>query len=126
MIKLTISGRPASKKNSKRVVRNHATGRVFVIPSKGYEAFNAAAVMEIKLLMKKNGWKTITLPIRVDYYFFQKGKLKQDFDNAIGSINDVLQDAGLIADDDLIVRGTFEKVSGCKDWETIVTIRNLD
>lgn len=120
MIKLIIKGRPASKKNSRRIF-----GKVS-LPSVAYERFQAEAVLQIREEMHKKGWTKISIPVRIDYVFFQKGRMRQDVDNAMGSVNDVLQDAGLIQDDNLIVKGTFEKIGGCPNWSTYITIRNLD
>ena len=87
------------------------------MPSKAFEAFRESALWQLKKVHTK-----FTGPISVSYMFIQKGKMKQDVDNAIASINDVLQDAGIIDDDVNIISGTFNKVSG-KDWKTIIGIK---
>lgn len=113
-MQLLIKGRPASKKNSRR---NY--GHIS-LPSKAYERFHEDALWQLKKYKQR-----FTGLIRIDYIFRQKGRLSQDFDNAIGSINDVLQDAEIIANDKNIRMGTFEVKTGCLDWETVVVIEQI-
>lgn len=85
-----------------------------------YERFHEDALWQLKKYKER-----FTGLVRVDYVFRQKGRLSQDFDNAIGSINDILQDSEIIANDKNIMKGTFEVKTGCPDWETIVQIEQL-
>jgi Holliday junction resolvase RusA-like endonuclease len=112
-ITITIEGPPRSKKNSRRNF-GHVS-----LPSKAYEVFHESAMWQLKKVKAK-----FVGPIAVTYNFVQKGKMHQDIDNAICSINDVLQDAGIIDDDDNIVSGSFNKESG-KDWKTTIEIVKL-
>jgi len=89
----TIYATVRSKKNSRRVGVNH--GRVFSIPSKAYESFKEEALQE--LMGQKP--KDLVPPYTVYYRFYTKGKRTIDLDNAITSINDVLQEARIIGDD---------------------------
>jgi len=36
MITLMIEGRPITKKNSQRILKNHKTGRRFIVPSEAF------------------------------------------------------------------------------------------
>lgn len=124
-MEITILGRCASKKNSRRVFMHKYTHRMMNLPSEAYENFRASAIPQIKQYMYCQTFKPFANPIKVDYVFYRKGKLKQDFDNAIASINDILQDSGMILDDELIQEGTFKRFSGCKEWKTEIVINNI-
>lgn len=113
-VRLTIKGRPASKKNSRRNF-GHVS-----LPSLAYEAFRESALWQLKSCKTR-----YTGPVVVTYYFKQKGRLNQDVDNAMASINDVLQESGIIADDKLITKGSFEKEGGYDDFETELKIEEM-
>jgi len=116
MIKIT--GRPISKKNSRRLfVRG---GRVINLPSSAYENFKEQALWQLKKYKEK-----YTGPIKVEYTFQMKGKLNTDLDNLQAGINDLLQDAGIIDDDKNIISVVANKYSGFKDWITLVEITPL-
>jgi len=108
---ITIKDRPCSKKNSRR---NY--GHIS-LPSLGFERFRESALWQLKKYKIY-----VNEPVTINYVFYQKGKLKQDVDNAIASINDVLQDAGIIENDDLIFAGHFQKIQGAPDWKTEIEI----
>ena len=124
-MKITIVGRPASKKNSRRVFMHKYTHRMMNLPSQAYDNFRASAIPQIKQYMYYQTFKPFANPIKVDYIFYRKGKLKQDISNAMASIEDVMQDAGLIIDDELIQEGTFKRFSGCEEWKTEITITEI-
>jgi Holliday junction resolvase RusA-like endonuclease len=67
-----------------------------------------------------------TGPVKIVYLFRRKGNYSQDVDNAICSINDILQDAGIIDDDKNIISGTFNVVQNNPEWSTLITIDSLD
>ena len=124
-LKLTIHARPASKKNSRRVFVHKYTHRVMNLPSQAYDNFRALAMVQLKPHTYSHSFKPFANAIKVDYVFYRKGKLKQDISNAMASIEDVLQDAGIIVDDELIQEGSFKRYSGCTDWKTEITIQEL-
>lgn len=74
------------------------------------------------LVVRKFFPKPIDTPVQITYTFYQKGKLTQDGDNAMASINDVLQEAGIIADDKLIKRWSGEIIGGDDGWWTDVRL----
>lgn len=113
-LKLVIQGRPCSKKNSRRNF-GHIS-----LPSKAYERFHEDALWQLKKVKEK-----FTGPISVQYFFMHKGKMRQDCSNAMASIEDTLQDAGIIDDDDNIMEGSFEKAYGNDIWWTEVIIKQL-
>lgn len=119
---LVLIGRPASKKNSKQMFRNSRTGKMFTSPSKAFKRFQYGALPQIML---PSGWdKTGTFDIC--YTFHRKGKLSQDVDNAMASINDVLQVANVIDDDKNILSGSFAVIRECSDWKTELVITRLE
>ena len=119
MYKITIDGRPASKKNSKIVF--YRGGRNFVIPSKAYMGFHEQAVGQLWEWKFMNKFKKpVGVPMWFKMTLFQKGKLRQDMDNALGSILDILQDAGIVEDDKLFLECKgIEIITGAKDFSTV-------
>lgn len=115
---ITISGRPISKKNSKRIIQRGK--RKFIVPSKAYKQFEEDSLWLLKSVDEKYEGK-----IHVNYKFYYKGKMKTDVDNAIAGINDILEKAGIIDNDKNIVSGSFEIVSGQKEWRTEIKISKI-
>ena len=132
---LTIDGRFIAKKNSRRSLKNRRTGKMFSAPSEAFEAYKVSAIRQIKNQTRKQIRYEVNLldtadligrvsapqklcevppPYRVDYLFNVKGKGRIDVDNAMASINDILQEAGIIDDDTNILEGFFEKSMGQK------------
>jgi Holliday junction resolvase RusA-like endonuclease len=126
LIQLELVGRPASKKNSRVLVRRPGgRGRgILSLPSHAYERFRASALAQLRSQARPHA--PLACPVRVDYTFYQQGRLRQDVDNAIASINDVLQEAAILLDDDLVVAGSFRKIPGCAEWRTEVVIRPIE
>lgn len=114
---ITIYGRVISKKNSRSFV--HAGKSFFTAPSAAFRRFERDALKQLA------GTPTYKGHVDVTYTFYQKGKLDFDIDNAITSINDVLQKAGIIDNDKNIVSITASKEGGYKDWRTDIEITNV-
>jgi len=92
--------------------------RPIALPSAAYEKFKK----EVGQQMLKYKRERFTGKLYIDYFFFIKGKMRQDADNAMASINDLLQEFGIIEDDNNIEGGTFGKIHDCKEWKTEVII----
>lgn len=120
-VTIIITGRPYSKKNSRkaRTMRNKKTGKLysFTVPSDNYESFEQSALYQLKKYHV-----TFEKLVRVDYYFYRKGNESQDNDNAMGSINDVLQKSKIISNDKHIRCGYFENIPDQKEWSTKLVI----
>lgn len=114
-----LLGRVASKKNSKRLVRLKS-GRVIPISSKAWMEFAKTAIKEVKSLYNSN--EPIKAPYYIEYVFHLKGKGRVDLDNMIAGINDILQEAGVISDDNEVVRIKATKVLGFPDYMTYICI----
>lgn len=90
-----------------------------MVPSAAFERFRHDAYFQLKSQTYDLCFKT---PLRVSYTFFLKGKLDSDIDNMIASINDILMDAKIVADDSQIVEITASKIGKCRDFETEIVI----
>lgn len=86
-----IEGSTPSKKNQRQVfVKN---GRVINIPSKRYKEWHDQAMWQLK------GFKKLKPPYEVVMTFWMKDNRRADLDNKMASVLDLLQDAGIIVDD---------------------------
>lgn len=92
-MKLVITGTAPSKKNSRII--NRATGKSF--PSKRYTDWNKQAISE--LTEQFSGYMVTNYPIELTVVFYNGDMLRHDIDNALSSVLDTLQDAGVIEDD---------------------------
>lgn len=120
-ITIKLTSRPISKKNSKRWLMRGR--RPFLIPSEAYTKFEKEALNEIRGQIPI-GFETFNEQVFVDYKFQIKGNYHVDVDNLVSGINDILQKAGIILDDDLITGGAFLKGKG-DEWLTEVIVSNV-
>lgn len=120
-LQVEIVGRVASKKNSKRAFFNKRMGRIMVLSSASYEKFKNDALKQLGFYQVG-----VQAPYRVDYRFEMRGKGATDGDNMEASINDVLQEAGILDDDKNILKWGGEKVLNSKEYRTIITIQSLN
>lgn len=119
-MEVVILGRVASKKNSKRAFFNKRMGRMMVLNSASYEKFKKDALSQLRQ------WAaSVPGPYRMDYCFEMRGKGATDGDNMEASINDVLQEAGIIDDDKNILKWSGEKVLNAKEYRTTVRISTI-
>ena len=91
-MKLIIQGETPAKKNSK--IRTKAG---YMIPSKQYQAWHEAALLQIRAMSK--GHDTICYPVSITLAFFHGDLRRRDSDNGTSSILDTLTDAGILKDD---------------------------
>jgi Holliday junction resolvase RusA-like endonuclease len=116
MVEIIIHGlRPSSKKNNRRNF-GHVS-----LPSLAYEKFHT--LVAEYLLPFAHVHLTKPLWMRVTYEL--KGKYDQDCSNALASIEDCLQDYGVIEDDKLITDVRITKKSGFKDWRIVIQMEEL-
>ncbi len=118
-ITITLTSRPISKKNSKQWIKRG--GRQYLIPSTAYGKFEKEALNEIRGQIPL-GFKTFEQKVHVDYKFTIKGNYHVDVDNLVSGVNDILQKAGIILDDDLITDGCFSKWAGGAEWKTEIVV----
>lgn len=97
MIKFTIPLPPISKKNSQQIYINAKTRKPFIMPSKKYKEYEAAALWYIP----KNIF--INCPVNVKCLFYMPTRRKCDLTNLLEAVDDVLVKAGLLADDNYTI-----------------------
>ncbi len=71
---------------------------------------NQKEIKDIVMQIKQQ-WKypRITSSIEIRYIFYFPDKRSRDIDNRLKILNDCLEEAGVIKNDNLIIRGRFEK-----------------
>lgn len=120
-MEIIITGRPAVKKNNRRIFSRG--GKVINLPSLAYKNWSDGAILEVRSQAKG---KKIYGSIELNCIFYLMGKYHVDVDNLVSSVCDVLTDSGVIEDDDLIVKLTAEKVSGCGGWSTKISLKEFN
>ena len=101
-----ITGRPITKKNSGRYVRTG--GRSRLLPSKQFEAYEEAALWQLRCQARPDIPLDAPVALSVRYYMPNR----QGWPDLMGLIQataDILQDAEIIADD-----GYIESLDGCR------------
>ena len=119
-ITLTFNSHIPAKKNSRRHV--YVRGRLLVVPSEAHKAWRA---LELPTLQ---GLKGFDGAVRIKYDFYPGSLRLFDLSNTIESINDLLVEACIIADDNwLVVREMQPRLAGFdRDNERcVVTIEEL-
>lgn len=119
VITLKIDGRVAPKKNSRKMRVNFKYGYHYTVPSDRFEEYKDSF---LKQVAKQYDGEPMKPPYCVEYTFFMRGKGATDGDNMEGSINDLLQDAGVIQNDKEIIEWHGRKVLKSKEYVTIVEI----
>jgi Holliday junction resolvase RusA-like endonuclease len=110
VIRLTILGKPATKKNSMRLIQ--AGQRLIPIPSKANVAWTNDAIRQLRDQYRgpRGPLPALTGPVSVTYEIVLRGHQHEgDADNYLAATNDALQRAGVIANDRQIRCGTFAK-----------------
>ena len=97
-IKLTLYGRPVTKKNHSRIITNPHTGKPMVIQSKQYVQYEADA---LKQLHKPS--EPISTAVNAQYRYYMPNERKCDLVNLIQATNDILVKGGVIADDNYTI-----------------------
>ncbi len=113
----TVTGRPVSKKNNRRNFRKVS------LPSRAHEKFHASAINQLDGLAPSEPYAGDVI---LELGLYLKGRLRQDWDNAAGSIGDLLQDAGVLVNDDQIVEAHVFKHRGAADWKSEIHIVSID
>ncbi len=98
MIEFTIPLPPISKKNSQQIFVNPKTHKPFIMPSKKYKEYEAAALWYIP---KQRA--PINYPVNVKCLFYMPTKRKCDLVNMQEAILDIMTKAGLLADDNYTI-----------------------
>lgn len=96
-IKFEIPLQPISKKNSQQILVNRKTGKPFVMPSKAYKEYEAAAMWFIPKSV------TINEAVNVKCLFYMGTHRKCDLTNMLEAIDDIMVKAGLLEDDNFTI-----------------------
>ena len=96
---ITLYGRVPSKKNSKRRVQRGS--HIFMIPSEAHELWHDEQMLYLRGTWPKNLFVSQVKEMTIT--FFAPDKRKADLSNKAESINDLLVDAGVLADDSWFV-----------------------
>lgn len=99
MYKITLSGIPPAKKNSKRWIMRGQ--RKFLIPSQRHYDWHEGASYEIAKESVKIRKQLPLKPILIEILFFCGDKRRRDSTNSAESVMDLLVDVGLIKDDNM-------------------------
>ena len=102
--KFTIYGNPITKKNSSQIVQNRATGRWFITPSAQYKKYCKECIKQISY-MPNRPKEPIDYPVMITYLFFKDSRRLCDDLNHSAALDDILVQAGVLADDnrDIVV-----------------------
>lgn len=76
------------------MVQNPKTKRWFIVPSKQYKAYQAAALKELKA-----EGEPIDTPVNICYTFYMGSRRKVDGLNLSAAMDDILVKAGILKDD---------------------------
>lgn len=118
-MKIELFGKVISKKNSKQVGRNRYTNKIYVTASDAWKTFEKDALYQLKRYRAKEHFEG---PIKIYYSLFYKDKGWLDIDNAVTSINDLLQKATIIRDDRDIKEAHIYIIEGHKEWKSEIII----
>ena len=97
-IKLTLQGRPVTKKNHSRIITNPKTEKPMVIQSKQYVQYEADA---LKQLHKPA--EPVSTAVNAQYRYYMPNARKCDLVNLIQATNDILVKGEVIADDNYTI-----------------------
>jgi len=97
MIKLVIKGRPITKKNSQRILRNRRTGKPFIAPSENFINYQEESLYKLNSQYKGDPI-SISVNVKCLYYMPTKGRV--DLSNLMESTHDILVKAKILKDDD--------------------------
>lgn len=107
--KIVLKGRPITKKNSQQISINRRTGRRFVRPSKAYTEYEEACLWQLKTY---RGPK-FTGPVEVKaLYYMPNRRSWPDLIGLLQATSDILESAGIIQDDKLIVSYDGSRIVG--------------
>lgn len=99
MIKYIVPLPPITKKNHQRIMRNSKTGGRFIAPSAQYTDYAKKAPWFLKPVPEK----PIDYPVNVKCLFYLPTKRNTDLTNLLESIDDIMVNCGILADDNYTI-----------------------
>lgn len=108
MIRFTIMGNPATKKNSSRIVM--AGGRPRLLPSKKYVEYEKASAPYLPKIK-------VDYPVNIKCTYYMQTRRKVDLTNLLSATCDVLVKYGVVMDDnrDIVAGHDGSKVLYCRE-----------
>lgn len=101
-IKITLYGRPVTKKNGQTIIKNKKTGRPIIVQKKGYRDYERDCLRQITGKHKLN----ISYPVNVKAIYYMPDRRRVDLTNLLEATDDILVRAGVLADDNVsIIKG---------------------
>ena len=94
-IRYTINLPPITKKNSQQIMMNKKTGRPFIMPSRKYREYEAAAAW----YLKPRPPRPIGCALNIKCLFYLPTRRRTDLTNLLEAVDDLLVHAGIIEDD---------------------------
>lgn len=114
---------PKSKKNSRPIFRNKKTGKVFIGKSSKLTEYENAVLLILTSQKNRYGLaQPLECKCRLDLVFEMKTTLRLDADNAILGVSDALQAAGVILNDKLFKRGSWDTVEETGKPDRIIAV----
>lgn len=93
MLKLTLYGRPITKKNSSRIIQ--CKGHPMLLPSKQYSQYEKDCIRQIQGSKKKR----ICIPVNMQCVYYMPTKHRVDLVNLLEATCDILVKANVLEDD---------------------------
>ncbi len=107
-IKIILTGRPITKKNSQRIALTK-TGKRFIIQSKQYLTYENDCLWQLKTEYRG---ETITNQINLQALYYMPTKARPDLNNLLQATCDILQKAKVISNDKKIVSFDGSHIAG--------------
>jgi len=107
--KLKLYGRPVTKKNHQRIVRNRKTGQPLVIPSKQYKAYERDALRQLMTYRGPRYKGCVRVSAR---YYMPNRRGHPDLLGLLQATCDILEAAGIIEDDQLVRDFSGSRIMG--------------
>ena len=123
-MKLILTGRPITKKNSQEICYNPATKRRFVRQSACYLKYEEACLWQLKTYRGE----MLTGPVEVTaLYYLPDRRSHPDLVSLMQATGDILQKARIIANDKFIVSWDGSRIMGVdkKNPRAEITIRKV-
>lgn len=94
MLRYTVKIPPVTKKNSQRILKTR-DGKPFIAQSERYKQYENAA----KWFLKPPPDHPVDYPVNVKCLFYMPTRRKTDLTNLLESIDDIMVNCGILADD---------------------------
>ena len=121
----TIPLAPITKKNHQQIRVNQRTGKRFVSPSPQYQDYAQRALW----LLRPRPDKPISEPVEVRCKFYMPTHRRVDLVNLLEAVDDILVDAGILADDNSTIVASHDGSRVLYDKQqprTEITIRGME